>query len=76
MESSQLISDALDSVFRPGMRRLVAPAADAQRLPVRGTPQTIGQCRTVYAFRRDDAADAQGGKRKCTLTALRPIQVL
>jgi hypothetical protein len=58
------------------MRRLVAPAADAQRLPMRSTPQTVGQCWIVYAFRRHDAADAQGGKRKCALTALRRIQVV
>jgi hypothetical protein len=76
IERSQLIRDALDSIFRPGMRRLVGPATDAQRLPVRGTAQTVGQGRIVYTFRRHNAADAQGGKRKCPLSALRRIQVV
>jgi hypothetical protein len=47
-----------------------------QRLPVRRTVQIVGQGRVIYAFRRHDAADAQGGKRKCALPPLRLVQVI
>jgi hypothetical protein len=46
-------------------------AADVQRLPLRGTAQLVGQGWIVYAFGRHDAANAQGGKRKCALAPLR-----
>src|SRR5262245_12327249 len=52
------------------------PAADAQRLPARGAAQIVGQGRIVYAFGRHDAADAQGGKRKCALAPLRLVQLV
>ena len=41
-----------------------------------GTAQIVGQGRIVYAFGRHDAADAQGGKRKCALAPLRLVQVV
>jgi hypothetical protein len=34
------------------------PAADVQRLPVRGTAQIVSQDRIIYAFGRHNAADA------------------
>src|SRR5262249_58000091 len=52
------------------------PAADAQRLPVRGAAQIVGQGRIVYAFGRHNAADAQGGKCKCALAPLRLVPLL
>jgi hypothetical protein len=38
-------------------------------------PQFVGQGGIVHALCRNDAADAQGDNRKCTLTPLRPHQV-
>ena len=47
-----------------------------QGLPVRGTAQVVGQDRIVHAFGRYNAADAEGGQRKCAFVPLRLIQIV
>ena len=47
-----------------------------QGLLVRGTAQVVGQDRIVHAFGRHNAADAQGGKRKCAFAPLRLVQLV
>jgi hypothetical protein len=56
--------DPLNGISRAGLQRLAAPAADAQRLPMRGTAQIVGQVRIVHALGRHDAADTQSRNLK------------